>query len=156
MSPDDLRSLTAKGYVRGEGGVWSRPDSERRPGAPAVSEVEKLAKACGPKVSPLVRKFEEIWRRLQGPHLTPEHRFMKERKFRFDFAHLVAHVAVELEGGIHSGGRHNRASGFKKDCEKYNFAARDGWILFRLCTGMVTDANVIPIIAVIRRKLSES
>jgi len=29
--------LTAKGYVRGEGGVWSRPDSERRPRRLAVS-----------------------------------------------------------------------------------------------------------------------
>lgn len=163
--------LRAKGYVRGPDGVLSRPDNERRratvtiptPESSKAAELAKMHKQlCKsgekpmPVKSPLASKFESLWLELGGPHLTPEHRICKDRKWRADYAHPVAHVLIELEGGIHSGGRHNRASGFLKDCEKYNRCAGDGWLLFRLCTGMVTRANVEPIISCIRRKISES
>lgn len=40
-------------------------------------------------------------------------------------------VAVELEGGVWSGGRHTRGRGFIEDCDKYNAATGLGWAIFR-------------------------
>lgn len=41
-----------------------------------------------------------------------EHRFHPARRWRFDFAWPELLFAVEVEGGIWTGGRHNRGSGF--------------------------------------------
>lgn len=59
-----------------------------------------------------------------------EYRFC-ERKWRFDFAFPEKKIAVEVEGGIYSGGRHTRGYGFIADMEKYNTAAELGWRVFR-------------------------
>lgn len=53
---------------------------------------------------------------------------------------------AEVEGGIWQYGRHNRASGFIKDCEKYNAAALLGWRGFRFPTDMVTSGMAIKIL----------
>jgi hypothetical protein len=39
---------------------------------------------------------------------------------------------MEIEGGIWLQGRHNRATGFIADMEKYNEATLSGWRIFRL------------------------
>jgi len=57
--------------------------------------------------------------------------FAPPRKWRFDFAWPFNKIAVEIEGGAWIGGRHNRASGFIKDAEKYNNAALLGWRVLR-------------------------
>jgi|GEM_PF-5404880 len=54
-----------------------------------------------------------------------EVRFHPERRWRFDFCR--GHVAVEVEGR----GRHQTFIGFRNDCEKYNEAARLGWLVLR-------------------------
>ncbi len=87
-------------------------------------------------------KFALIWRALGGPELTREHRFHPERRWRLDFAHLASRVAIEIEGGVWSGGRHTRGGGFIADCEKYNTAQRLGWRVFRLPTPLVTAGAV--------------
>ena len=53
-----------------------------------------------------------------------EYRFHPTRKWRFDAAFPSEKVAVEIEGGVWKYGRHNRASGFLNDMEKYNEAAK--------------------------------
>lgn len=67
---------------------------------------------------------------------TPErqHRFYPNRRWAFDFAWPLYKVAVEIEGGVWSGGRHTRAAGFIKDCEKYNAAVLMGWRVLRFPT----------------------
>lgn len=73
-----------------------------------------------------------------------EFRFDPKRRWRFDYAwqvnvqtktpgFAIAKVALEVEGGIHTGGRHTRGRGFEKDMEKYNAAALAGWVVVR-CT----------------------
>lgn len=62
-----------------------------------------------------------------------EYRFAPPRRFRFDFAWPEEKVALEVEGGAWTGGRHVRAKGFLGDMEKYNAAAMQGWRVFR-CT----------------------
>jgi very-short-patch-repair endonuclease len=49
----------------------------------------------------------------------------------FDFAWPARMIALEIEGGTHSGGRHTTAKGFSDDCEKYNIAAIRGWRVIR-------------------------
>lgn len=61
----------------------------------------------------------------------PEYRFTHPRKWRFDYAWPDQMIAVEIEGGIWSRGRHTRGSGFIKDMEKYNEAGKLGWRVFR-------------------------
>lgn len=60
-----------------------------------------------------------------------EYRFHETRKWRFDFAFPRHKVAVEIEGGVWTKGRHTRGSGFVKDMEKYNEATRLGWRILR-------------------------
>ncbi len=90
------------------------------------------------------------------PKPEPEHYFAKPRKWRVDRAWPEHKVAVEIEGGtwgrkiichncgsvvrakkkggvgreLRLYGGHN-AAGFKKDIEKYNRLAADGWLLLR-------------------------
>jgi hypothetical protein len=63
--------------------------------------------------------------------------------WRFDFAWPDLMLAVEVEGGMWSGGRHNRAQGFAEDCRKYNAAVRLGWRVLRYTTDMVKRGQAI-------------
>lgn len=51
--------------------------------------------------------------------------------WRFDWAWVDHRVALEVEGGVFSGGRHTRGSGFVGDMSKYNAAGTLGWIVLR-------------------------
>lgn len=104
------------------------------------------------KKSELERKFETLWLQLGGPPLKPEYRFHPERRWRFDLASPIAKVAIELEGGVWSGGRHTRGIGFSGDCEKYNTAQLMGWRVFRFTTDMLNDPDkhLLPVRDLIR------
>lgn len=60
-----------------------------------------------------------------------EYKFHESRKWRFDFAIVSARVAIEIEGGVWTGGRHTSPQGFLEDMEKYNEASAAGWRLLR-------------------------
>lgn len=72
-----------------------------------------------------------------------EHVFCPGRRWRFDFAFKDQMVAVELEGGIWTNGRHTRGSGVIGDMEKYNMAARLGWAVYRFDGGAVHRGEAI-------------
>ena len=63
-----------------------------------------------------------------------EHSFHWHRRWRFDYACPAAMIAVEIEGGVWTGGRHTRGKGFLRDIEKYNEATAMGWRVFRCDT----------------------
>lgn len=75
------------------------------------------------------------------------------RDWRFDFAWPDAMVAVEVEGGTWTRGRHVRGGGFRGDCEKYNAACVLGWRVLRFTAGMLSDDPVC-CVETIRRALS--
>ena len=71
-----------------------------------------------------------------------EYRFDTDtgRRWKFDVAHPRLKIAVEVEGGIWTRGRHTRPAGFIADMEKYNKATELGWRVFRTTTA-ITDMN---------------
>lgn len=77
--------------------------------------------------------FLALLKMEQVPAPVAEHRFAPPRRWRFDYAWPEHRVALEVEGGVWTGGRHTRGAGFLKDMEKYNEAARLGWRVLR-CT----------------------
>jgi len=78
-----------------------------------------------------------------------EYKFHPTRKWRFDFAWPLEKFAVEIEGGVWSGGRHTRGKGFIEDCIKYNEAVMLGWRVIRVTTEMVENGEAM---AYIERK----
>jgi len=95
-------------------------------------------------------KFELVWRALNGQKLTPEYRFHPTRRWRIDWWHESG-VAIELEGGIWSRGRHTTGKGFLGDMEKYNALAERGVLLFRVPSHQITAQWLSPIIQTISR-----
>lgn len=82
----------------------------------------------------------------QAYKLSPqrEFEFFPGRKWRFDFAFPEQKLAIEVEGGTSFGNsRHGRGAGFEKDAEKYNRAARMGWVVLRYSTRMVVEGSAI-------------
>lgn len=60
-----------------------------------------------------------------------EFRFHPTRKWRFDLCWPAAKVALEIEGGVWTNGRHVRGTGYLNDIQKYNAAVLLGWKVFR-------------------------
>ncbi|MGL5093731.1 MAG: hypothetical protein ACRC8B_22985 [Aeromonas sobria] len=58
--------------------------------------------------------------------------FHPKRKWRFDYAWEEQMIALEIHGGIHSGGRHTRGRGFVEDRAKMNEAALLGWTVLEV------------------------
>lgn len=73
-----------------------------------------------------------------GLKLESEVKFHPLRRWRFDFADKERKIAIEIEGGIFSRGRHVRGKGFIADMEKYNTATSMGWRVYRF-----TPSNIL-------------
>lgn len=65
------------------------------------------------------------------PKPTFEFYFHPTRKWRFDCALVDAKIAIEVEGGAFTEGRHTRGAGYVNDLKKYNEATIYGWRLLR-------------------------
>lgn len=77
------------------------------------------------------------------PEPVLEHRFSPPRRWRFDYAWPHVKVALEVEGGVWTGGRHTRPSGYSNDCEKYSEAAVQGWIVLRVLPDWLTQSRTL-------------
>lgn len=89
-----------------------------------------------------------------------EHPFAPPRKWRFDFAWSLAprlgrpnrlKVALEVEGGVWTRGRHTRGKGFIADMAKYNEAAIRGWKVIRVTPQQLCTLETV---ALIKRALN--
>lgn len=76
----------------------------------------------------------------------PEYRFHPDRKWRFDYAWPDKMIALEVEGGVWSKGRHTRPSGFIGDMEKYNAAAVLGWRVIRCQPQDIKNLGVVDVV----------
>jgi len=69
----------------------------------------------------------QVWKHSGLPLATSELQFDPERRWRFDFAFPDSKIAVEVQGGIWTKGRHTRGAALKAEWEKLNTAAIMGW-----------------------------
>lgn len=67
-----------------------------------------------------------------------EHRVVTGRRWRWDFAWPACKVAVEIQGGHWSQGRHTRGAGYEKDLIKNRAATLSGWAVLHYTA---TDAR---------------
>src|SRR3546814_3330096 len=108
---------------------------------PDHPEARRVSQIAGTKAKPkttlpkgpswLEAKFQMDVKAMKLPAPKAEHVFHPDRRWRFDFAWIDRKLAVEIEGGVLSRGRHVRPKGFQNDCEKYNAAANLGWTVLR-------------------------
>ncbi|MFX3545050.1 hypothetical protein [Ralstonia mannitolilytica] len=72
-----------------------------------------------------------------------EYRFAAPRRWKFDFANPALMVALEVEGGTWTRGRHTSGKGYAADCEKYSTAAVMGWRVLRFTTDQVKNGMAL-------------
>lgn len=84
------------------------------------------------------------------PRPTPEYRFAAPRRFRFDYCWKEQKIALEVQGGLFTGGRHVRGAALLKEHEKLNEACIRGYrVLF--CTPQ--DVKTGAVFALIKRAI---
>lgn len=59
----------------------------------------------------------------------PQHKFHPHRKWLIDFAWPRYRIALEVNGGTYSRGRHSRGTGQRNDYEKWSEASILGWLV---------------------------
>lgn len=129
--------MTSRGAVR-------YPRAKRKAVSPAEEWARQAAEA---KRRALEDVFESQARAFRLPIAEREYRFHEGRAWRFDFAFVEFRIAVEVEGGTWSGGRHTRGAGYEADTAKYNAAALDGWTVLRFTSTQVKRGEAIRTVA---------
>jgi len=72
----------------------------------------------------------KMYDKLLGGEWWAEWYFHPERKWRFDYALPELKIAIEIDGGLFTGGRHSGGMGQYKDFQKLNSASELGWLVF--------------------------
>ncbi len=100
-------------------------------------------------------QFGNLWVELYPDiDLYSEYQFDPKRRYRFDFAHLDAKVAIEVQGGIYQPNLgHSSIAGIKRDCEKFSLAASQGWLVFPLTDNMIDDSWLALIASTIETRM---
>ncbi len=80
------------------------------------------------------------------PEAIREYRFAPPRRWRFDYAWPAQRIALEIEGGVWTGGRHVRGKGYVSDCEKYSEAALLGWRVLRVTPAQIKDGRALALV----------
>ena len=96
--------------------------------------------------------FERLVRKYTGLRVEAEYRFHPARDWAFDFAIPACRLAIEVEGGVHNGGRPIRPDGFVRDMLKYNEAAAAGWLLIRVTPDELLSLKTLRLIIRIARR----
>jgi very-short-patch-repair endonuclease len=96
--------------------------------------------------------FLALVKRATLPAPVAEYRFAPPRRWRLDYAWPDARLALEVEGGVWTRGRHTRGSGFVKDMEKYNELAARGWRLLRVTPDLLATLSTVELL---RRALTD-
>lgn len=98
----------------------------------------------------LVAQLEPHCRRdadMLGWEVRTEHQFHPTRKWRVDVC-LMNHyrhmpIAIEIDGGAWTGGRHTSGAGFIKDLEKMNALTECGWRVLRFTPQQVRTGEAL-------------
>lgn len=109
-------------------------------------QIRQATKGAGSDLEQLLAAQIRQW---GLPTPVREHVFAKDqgRKWRLDFYWPADKLAVEVDGGTHSGGRHVRGKGYEEDCIKSASAIIQGIRVMRVTGGMVESGLAIQLIA---------
>ena len=91
-----------------------------------------MAKKVAAKAPDLFLKL--LQQKVKDVEVVKEFQFHPTRRWRFDYAFPSMKVAVEVDGGVWTGGRHINPAGYVGDMEKLNNAASLGWLVLRITT----------------------
>lgn len=80
------------------------------------------------------------WLTLNKIAFVKEYKFCKERKWKIDYYLPDLNAAIEVEGGVWSGGRHINPKGFLNDLDKYNAITMAQIQLLRIDTDRLNSA----------------
>ena len=72
-----------------------------------------------------------------------EYRFHPTRRWRFDFYWPQFQLALEVDGGVYTGGRHTRGIGYEKDCEKTAEALCMNIAVLRVTATHIKDGSAL-------------
>lgn len=111
-----------------------------------------LAKTPAPRKPKATKIPDSRWEQEGLPIPVREFKFHPVRKWRIDFCWPEIKLALECEGGVWSGGRHTRGSGFLKDIAKYNEITLAGFRLLRCTPQMIKSGDIFE---VLRRAINE-
>jgi len=87
------------------------------------------------------------------PRPVREHRFHNVRRWRFDLAYPDCKVAIEVDGGVYTRGRHTTGRGYTADQYKGNMAIEMGWLVLHYTTTMLSKRQINETVEQIRRVL---
>lgn len=92
--------------------------------------------------------FNQVCRQFRLPEPVAEYQFCPGRKWRADYYFEAngRRVALEVEGGIWTNGRHTRPQGFAGDMEKYNAMSQAGIFLIRVTPGNLMKTETFTMI----------
>ena len=101
------------------------------------------------------RYFAKICIQVGLPTPIAEHKFHKpqkgekQRHWRIDyfFRRGNLRVGLEVEGGVHTGGRHTRGAGFEEDIVKYNTATIQGIPILRTTPAKLYTHGIPDVVA---------
>ncbi len=103
------------------------PLSTKKPAKPKkLTPAQQLRKL---KADARIANFQNWCYRNGLPKPAAEYQFDMSRKWRFDFCWAEQMVALEVQGGLFSAGRHTRGAALLKEHEKLNRAAVLGYRL---------------------------
>jgi very-short-patch-repair endonuclease len=94
--------------------------------------------------------FFRLLRQL-GPWAS-EYRFHPTRRWRFDFARPDIRLAIEIDGGIWTGGRHSGGQGQIDDFEKMNNAVALGWQVLHFIPQQVRNGEAFRFVQYIHHR----
>lgn len=139
----DSKPCPVFGVLEYRGGALGSVADKMNIMAEKTRETQKKKKITIKK-QPEQDMFTRLCNKELGVECIKEYQFYKQRKWRFDYAIPLHKIALEVEGGVWIGGRHNRAKGFLNDMEKYNTAALLGWRVFRTTPeNLITEKTLL-------------
>lgn len=88
----------------------------------------------------------QAWAQIRDadlPEPEQEYQFLDTRKFRWDFCWPSKMVALEIQGGIWTGGAHVRPKRYEQDCHKLCLGVAAGWKVLWATPGMLDDESML-------------
>ncbi|MBC7972433.1 MAG: hypothetical protein H7Z11_20290 [Verrucomicrobia bacterium] len=118
-------------------------------GSSDIDEGWLSGKDFGKEPSVLEQSFAAKWVQLYPElDLYAECQLVPGRKYRYDFAHYAAKVAIEVQGGTYQANTgHTSAAGIQRDYRKLQTLQALDWVVFPLTAADTQDEHVLETIA---------